>query len=451
MSGSNSSTGNAMLTPYDFLLTTLEFIASDGQSVDLRVIYTEINIYQDIFANAMTGNCSISDGANIFGHLVAQGFEFLHIVYDKPGLNKPVDQRFRVYSKKVIPEKLSSQTVILRFCSEELMISKGTAFSKSYSGMLISDIVKDIMTNILKTPAKLFPSGNIETTTNINSFNMPHMNPFQTINWLAARSTSSYVGATFMFYENQTGYNFRSLQSLENVPGPSLIYNVNVKNIQGDPNLDFYDVSNYEIVQTPDSMESLMSGRFASRLMTLDPLRQKYTQYDLNGDDLFKDSINLGTGKQYNNFQDRLGHTLSTSYDSKRTFYPTNLGQDTASYIQGKQQVNQSNVEKWLLERQSQLMTLMGMRIKISIPGNSLIKVGDVIQLNLPSIEPQVGSSEGSTSRKLDPYYSGLYLVTAIRNRMDIRIYETIVELAKDSLANSIPAAKDKTATGAPS
>src|ERR1700677_4012291 len=144
MSGSSS---NSIITPFDFILSTLDFITSSGQTVDLRGIYTEINIYQDIFANAMTGTCNVTDSTNIFAYLVSQGFEFLHIVYDKPGINQPVDQTFRVYAKEVIPHKLSNQTVVLKFCTEELMISTGTAFSKSYLGMLNSDIVKDIITN----------------------------------------------------------------------------------------------------------------------------------------------------------------------------------------------------------------------------------------------------------------------------------------------------------------
>lgn len=432
------STG--LITPYDFILSQLNFITSNGQAVDLRAIYTSLDIYYDIFANIASGTLTITDSTNIFGHIVSQGSEFIQISLDKPGMNAPINETFRITTRNSGPLSLTNQTVQVSFCSEELMLSKATKFTKSYYGMLISDMVKDIASNILKISS--FPSTNIETTTNIHSITIPNYSPFQAMNWLAARATSSYVGATFMFYKTRTGYNFKSLQSLMDISSPKAIYNINVQNVTSkDPNFDFFNVSRYEPIKIPDSLESLMSGKFASQLITLDPLRQKYTISNLNGDDLFKSAVTLGPGKQYNNFEDRLGNQMSTSYKSFRRFFPTNTGQDTSQYIQGKQQINQSNVEKWLLERQALIMQLLSIRIKVVIPGNNSLNVGDIIQLNLPSIEPQVGVDEGSYQRKLDPYYSGNYMITAIRHHLDIKEFETVLELCKDSLAQQLPSA----------
>lgn len=149
--------------------------------------------------------------------------------------------------------------------------------------------------------------------------------------------------------------------------------------------------------------------------------------------------MTLGKGKQYNNFEDRLGHTAPTSYESYRRFYPTNIGQPNANYIQGKQHINQNNVEHWLLERQSMITQLCSIRVKIVIPGNNSLDVGDIIKFNMPSIEPQQGVEEGSIDRKLDPYFSGNYMITAIRHHLDIKQFETVLELCKDSLVQDMP------------
>lgn len=436
----SESTASVQHTPFDFVLSTIDYITSDGLSVDLRLIMTELNIFEDLFSNVMSGKLTVTDATNIFGHIVLQGNEFIHIVFDKPGLNQPIDKTFRIYGKPDITQtKQQSQSVTLAFCSEELLLSKSIKFSKAYNNMLISDIIQDITKNVMKIPLNNFPTNNIEPTKGITNITVPYYNPMQALNWLAAKAISNYVGASYLFYENKTGYNFRSLQSLMDVSGSVATYNYNFKNIENDPNTDFFDASSYEIISTPNTLQSSMSGENSGQLMTLDLLRQQFTTKYFNGDDLYGASVSLGDGKTYNNFPNRLGKTASDSYGGYRKFYITNTGQDQAQYMQGKQAIPPTNVENSLVERNSQLMSLMGVRVKLVIPGNPSLKVGDVLTFNMPSMEPQIGTMEGSFQRKLDPHMTGLYLITALRHKIAPSGYETVLELARDSLNQPLP------------
>ena len=425
---------SGLITPFDFELKSLDFTTSSGQVIDLRFIFTELNLFQDLFANAMNGMLVVTDSTNIFGHIGPNDENFLYILLDKPGLNKPFEHTFHIYNSTVVQITPNNQTVKLNFCSEELLISKAMRTTKVYNSMLIVDMVKDIAKNILKV--ETFPDTNIESTTNIHSLTVPGLTPFQAINWLSSKATSSYVGASFLFYENPTGFNFKSLQKLMDVSQPVATYNYNIKNIGGDdPNLDFFDVSKYQVIKTPDTLDSLITGKFASRLITLDVLRQKYTISDLNADDLFKSSVSVASGKAYTtNFTDRVGNQAADSYGGLTKFYPTNVDQNQASYIKGKQQINQTNVESWLLERNAQIMQIMGNRVKLVIPGNTMLKVGDVIKFNMPSTEPQTGSNEGEMIRKLDPTNTGMYLISAIRHQVTVRMFESVIELCRDTV-----------------
>lgn len=423
-----------MTGPFDFDLKALDFITGSGQVTDIRFIFTELNLFQDLFSNVMTGILLVTDSTNMFGHIGPEDENFLHVLLDKPGMNEPFEHTFHIYNLTTINVNPSNQTVKLNFCSEELLISKAIRTTKVYNNMLVVDMVKDLTRNILKT--ETFPDTNIEQTTNINSLTIPGLNPFQAINWLSSKATSSYVGASFLFYENPTGFNFKSLQKLMDVKDPVATYNYNIKNVGGDdPNQDFYDVSKYQVIKTPDTLDSLITGKFASRLITLDVLRQKYTISDLNADDLYKSSVSLAPGKAYTtNFQDRVGNQAADSYGGLTKFYPTNVDQNQAEYIKGKQQINQTNVESWLVERNAQIMQILGNRVKIVIPGNTQLKVGDVIKFNMPSTEPQTGPNEGETIRQLDPTQTGLYLISAIRHRVDLRMFESVIELCRDTV-----------------
>ncbi len=442
-------------TPYDFLLSKLDFISSQGQVVDLRGIFIDLNIFEDIFANVMSGNVTITDSTNIFGYVTATGNEFIHIILDKPGLNKPINKQFRVFNRPNIAQyKPTNQRVTLGFCSEELLVSKSLTVSKVYSNMLISDMVKDIALNLLKVDPVNFPDQNIEVSKGMANITIPYYNPLQSLNWLASKATSSYVGASYFFFENQKGFNFKSLQNLMDVKQVVATYNHSIKNVSdqspgvSNPNLDFFNVDKYEIVRVPDTLDNLIHGTFSGKLRTLDILRQQYVSKNLNADDLFNASVSVAGGKAYNNFANRLGNQSADSYGGYIKFYPTNLGQNQADYIKSKQQVNPSNIENWLIERNAQIMQILGNRLKVVIPGNNILKVGDVICFNLPSVEPQEGQNENETKRKFDPYFSGNYMISALRHHVTIKHFETVMELCRDTVVKNFPGASNTTGIG---
>ena len=111
----------------------------------------------------------------------------------------------------------SNQTYLLNFCSEENVVSASRRISKSYRGKTMSSIVTDILTKQLKVTPEKLRATNIENTSGVHDVIIPFLNPLTAISWLASRTVSSSAksrGATFMFYENTQGYNFKSLETL---------------------------------------------------------------------------------------------------------------------------------------------------------------------------------------------------------------------------------------------
>ena len=77
-------------------------------------------------------------------------------------------------------------------------------------------------------------------------------------------------------------------------------------------------------------------------------------------------------------------------------------------------------------------------KLRIVVPGDSQRRVGEIVSVRLPSIEPV--TTENPTS--LDPFYSGRYLISRIKHVLtaEDETYETIMELVKDSYTESLPA-----------
>jgi hypothetical protein len=99
-------------------------------------------------------------------------------------------------------------------------------------------------------------------------------------------------------------------------------------------------------------------------------------------------------------------------------------------------------VDTWLLQRNTYMSAMHGFQFKVSVPGNLVLRVGQVVQLNLPAAE--VGSQE---KKPLDDLFSGNYLITAIRHKVDRVRYVQILELSKDSIVPELPSSMEGSST----
>ena len=79
----------------------------------------------------------------------------------------------------------------------------------------------------------------------------------------------------------------------------------------------------------------------------------------------------------------------------------------------------------------------------MTVKGQSLMQVGDVIQFDLISVENKVNSAGA-----LDPQYSGRYVITKIRHRVVDASYKQVFECVKDSVARDFQSDRIRTFPG---
>ena len=80
---------------------------------------------------------------------------------------------------------------------------------------------------------------------------------------------------------------------------------------------------------------------------------------------------------------------------------------------------------------------LGGTILEMTIKGQSYLEVGDVVEFNLQTVE-----NKKNSDGKFDPQYSGRYIITKIRHRVTQEEYLNVLELAKDSVANTYSSRK---------
>jgi hypothetical protein len=417
---------NGMYGSKDYEIKSLELINSGGQTVDLRNIFLEMQIFQDLYSSIMSGNILINDGNDVFTNFYMCGNEYLKISIDKPGLNLPLERLFRVYkTTDRKPSSDSGQVYLLHFCSDELISSETLSVSKSYKSTKIRNIVSDILLNELKVDPQRIAS--LEDTSGSFDLLIPAYRPFEAIQWVTARGYDQKKFCYF-FFENKDGFNLTSLQTLvKQKPYKKLKYEL--KNVDRDPANNKDSIDTFRIINDFDMITSISNGSFSSRLLSIDIFNQKFENIDYNLLQAEAQGNLLNKFKPVNSFKNSKNETLFNSpYSFFRTYLSIN---DTASE-------KSNDVKHWMIPRAMHMSLLNHFRIQVVLPGDIQLKAGDVVEYEFPAFE-----SADSGGKKLDDYRTGRYLVASINHKFSGDTFESVVELVSDSFSEALPEAKN--------
>jgi len=424
--------------PQDFSIQTLNLLTASGQRFELKKLMVELSYFEDIYSFVTSGYITLVDAQGFLELFQLTGNEYIEINFGKirTGDNS-TDQLFRIYktSDRKPSGNMNSEVYTLYFCSEELLLSEQTKISKSYTGTEISKIIENILVEKLKVKKKNIQV--IEQTIGMYDFVLPRLKPFEAISWLstyARPKITGTIGADMLFFETKNGFNYRSLQSMFKEPIYST-YRYQAKNIE-DSIQDFQEktitVLDYEFVKTYDALEDINSGTFANKLISIDPLARTYKTIEFNYSDYFekKKTSSLNKNDVLVPLKNRLGKTQNESYDSRIKVSTSNASQNQLQYVKNipGSVAKDIAVENYIPLRTAQLGLANYTVVKITIPGDPGITAGRTINFNLLTLKPS------SNKKELDRYYSGTYLVSAVRHIISSGgAYQTVLEITKDS------------------
>lgn len=429
--------------PTDYKLESITLYAPGFSGpIDLRPQMVELNYFEDIYNNTISGNIVVTDAVGLINFASLNGTEFLNIRFLKSDdLKISIDRNFRVFSitDRRFDSANNNEVYKIEFCSEEYLLSEQYRISKSYKNTPISSIVKDIANRYLNigtdTNSKKI---SIDDTLGNSDFVLPNKKPIETINWLANYAIPKKYpnGADILFFENRIGYYFTSLQNLFRTD-PVLAFYYNPKNVEGDVYSKMTNVLAFELLNHVDTLDALNKGTFANRTITIDVLRRKKHTSDFNYNEYQKNSISLNGSPVTNNYKNRLGKSMydSPSKDMEAgalRYSVSNFNQQNGGdYTKNKPGTVQSdyNIEKTISNRVSQLSLSNYTKLKLTVPGNSAIFAGMCITFQTYGMQP-LNKNE---KRALDPYLSGKYLITAVRHIISPASYICVLEICKDS------------------
>lgn len=433
----NGAESPGLYYPQDYNLKTLNFLTANGQRIELKRILGEFSYYEDIYNFVSSGYVTVTDSQGFIELLQLTGNEYIEVVFSKIK-NDPSEnvQKFRVYKigPRVPAGNLNTEFYTLYFCSEELLLSEQIKISKSYKGKEIYKIIENIVYEQLKIKKEKVQV--IEKTKGVYDFIIPRLKPLEAISWLSTYARPlNYVGADMLFFETQNGYNFRSLQSMyaDSVFGTYKYQMQNLPESVESTQEKFMSILNYEIVKPFDALEEISSGTFANKLISIDPLTRIYKTTTFNYDKFKPQAKTLNPNSPSNIIKNRIGTNSNENYDGTIKVVFGNANQQSVPYIKEKEAgvAKDIFVETYIPSRTAQIALANYTIIKAIVPGNASITAGRTVNIQIPSLKPMADGKE------MDKFYSGKYLVTAVRHIIVPTGYQTVLELAKDSSAQA--------------
>tara|TARA_B100000029_G_scaffold173182_1_gene169692 strand:- start:2325 stop:4082 length:1758 start_codon:yes stop_codon:yes gene_type:complete len=339
----NPKAGQLPSFPGDFELQKLTLTSPNRKGyVDLKAAWSDLNIYEDLFANYLTGNIQVVDGVGLMESVPIIGEETIHIQVKTKGIVRQrteevssgpfegsqnegiINLKFRIVKvSDIMKINEGIMTYKLSFVSEEAILNlkqkvrKSSLDPSSLEPRKISDVVKSLYTQFFKrgrsTAKKIF----IEPTKNITDLIIPNQSPFKAFNFLASRAVSQgkhAIGSNFVFYESVRGFFFISMETLMTGGGTGYntpeaangeeasnefvytipkepvkeTYVVQPKRLNSQKNelsniaVEMTAVDQYTFSSNFDVLENLSRGMYANRLLTHDLVRMKYDTLDFN-------------------------------------------------------------------------------------------------------------------------------------------------------------------------
>lgn len=407
-----------------------------GTPIDIRLLFIDLNIHEDLFDNFCTGTMTLLDANNLIKKLPIFGFETVDIAFSTPNKLDYL-HTFKVYSiksRELVKER--AQVYTLNLISPEAFTNHQNRVSKSYKGKPISDIVTDLQENFLSSGFV-----DIEPTKYLHHIVLPNILPMEAIRWLSVRSNASnFPGSNYMYFENQDGYNFVPIEKLVRKnkvqtyhSHPGNVFKPGTDQSQSLSPIEeiIVGVESYKFTNHIDSLDSLMKGMYGNRLITHNIIRKRMFTQDFSYTDTWDQYQHLEPNNKKNELLGFTGKTfLSDSSgsldipDPVLRFYPS--GQLSEEYP--------NQVENWIQERISRLQQIHNIKLMITVPGDSERKIGEVFEFRLPSPEPLQDNN-----LQMDTYYQGRYLITSLRHVITKQEYTTDIEGTKDSVFNPLP------------
>ena len=444
------------ISPCEYELITIE--SDQGVTIDLRLGVVSFQYFEDLFSPTVTAKMVVISTSGVvsddktkkieslYNGLPIRGGERVAIkIKGNTKINKGL--RFDTPETYLYVSKISNvirdgqkEILVLHLVSREAITNEITHVNRKFEPYsLIDTHVEDILKNDLKVKTIRY-AGNIDPASNKYGFLGNLKSPFQLLVWLASKatpqtqSTSGFTG--YFFYQTQSGFNFRSADSLIKDGLDGRTARTNFKATREYTHKQFTDYINesgdfnilsYSIQRNNDLIRKLIIGQYSNFTASFNPLNGRFSKVE-EGSFNLKEILNQPKGKKISTLGDVPEVPTLLSDDGvglgELPSRIMSVVKDVGTLSKEASKSDSPGVSQTQKEALVRYNLLFQQVVKIIIPLNTNLQAGEVVKLNF------LGAPEGST---YDRKQSGYYLIKELCHAFDTEQSVTSMTVIRDT------------------
>lgn len=368
-------------------------------SIDIRAQMMSLSIFEDMEEPTMYVELLMVDSVNLVKDFPIIGEEDLEIIFVTPGRDTPSKYKFRTFAVEGTANNPTGKTsaYLLRGVSHEHFVNSIQQVDKGYNNT-VAEMIADIMVNEIKTKKKV----HIESTRGLVPITVPKMNPFAAIDFLRQKAVSKKPsGGVFVFFENQHGFNFSSLEQLieegsKTINSRVFTYNPDIISDPQRQAFAFRNLQRYEHLSKFDTIDKMAGGMFKNTIRSFDLLSKGFEE------------ISFELDKQAHKFE--TGDKKTKIPNTEKIIQEAKQGAPFYMFMPRDSSKGNDFVSELIGYRHSFVKLFNQNITRCMVYGDSFLSVGDMITLNLPDVS-------GTTGKKSnDERFSGNYMITKLRH-----------------------------------
>lgn len=374
-----------------------------GSPLNIYNLVRSIDIYESLVNYTVSADIYVAEGIELINYFPIAGEEEIEISFLTPGKDA-ITYNFLV--SKVDAQRSNDagnlKSYILRCVTKDLLKNSFKRVTKRYRNKDYNESVREVIYQDLGAEEPLVT---VEATKGKFDYVVNNVRPFQIIDLISERAVSAEGNrsSVFYFFQDRDGYHFTTLEKLikERDTGVFFTYETRNRSEDYEKVINSQNIITYDTINQGAAIEKVRSGGMSLEIHEFDILTGEYY-----------------TKEKYVNSTDHMSYEkIDGSSDFNSAEFNAMVCAEPAireMVIKDSTRPNMKHNENIHWKRPF-IDKIKNYTVRVRVYGNTMLKVGDIIELQLPQI------TGADTAEEQQEFYSGKYIIHNLKHRLDKR------------------------------